>query len=106
MMLKNSLSFLAASACVFAGASALLADEAGKPKAGTKPPDVPWCPADRDFDGFVTVEDLWPFLESWFGGDCGGDVNFDGQLTVQDLFDFFTMLAVGHCTTSQPTSDK
>jgi hypothetical protein len=102
MLLKNSLSFLAASLCVTAGASAGPTDGAGDPG----PKEVPWCPADRNYDGKVTIEDMWPFLASWFGGDCAGDVNWDGQLTVQDIFDFMTMLAVGHCTTTQPTSGK
>lgn len=60
-------------------------------------PDVPWCPADWDHSGTVDLSDLHPFLDQWFSGSCGGDVNWDGQLTVQDIFDFLAMLAVGSC---------
>ncbi|MCC6322175.1 MAG: hypothetical protein IT438_12150 [Phycisphaerales bacterium] len=72
-----------------------------------KIPEVPWCPADWDHSGTVDVSDLYPFLNEWYSGSCGGDVNWDGRLSVQDIFDFLQMLAVGHCPpVGQPVPDK
>ncbi len=41
---------------------------------------------DWNGDGVVTVQDIFDFIGSWFGGD--GDANDDGVVNVQDVFDF------------------
>lgn len=119
MKRQNSIMCVGVLACGFAGAASA-SDDALRAEVQAqafrvieekvvvvieKPPEVPWCPADWDHDGRVTLDELYPFLAEWFGGSCGGDVNMDGQLTVQDIFDFLGMLAMGSCPPAKP-SDK
>lgn len=45
-------------------------------------------PSDVNCSLTVTVQDLFDFLESYFGGLPGGDFNGVGGASVQDIFDF------------------
>ena len=55
------------------------------------------CPADWNSTGAVTIEDLFIFLGSWFGGDLRADWDGSGVLGVQDIFEFVEAYFVG-CT--------
>uniref|UniRef100_UPI0025DD6956 GC-type dockerin domain-anchored protein n=1 Tax=Pigmentiphaga sp. TaxID=1977564 RepID=UPI0025DD6956 len=46
------------------------------------------CRGDYNGAGGVTVQDLFDFLDSYFGGDTAADHNGVGGLTVQDIFDY------------------
>jgi subtilisin-like proprotein convertase family protein len=46
----------------------------------------PACPADWNMDGAVDPDDLFAFLDSWFGG--AGDFDQAGGTTPDDLFAF------------------
>ncbi len=48
------------------------------------------CAGDIDRNGEVTLQDLFSFLDAWFGQTAAADVNQDGNITLQDLFDFLT----------------
>lgn len=43
---------------------------------------------DFNLDGAVSVQDIFDFLASYFGGGSNGDWNGDGATSVQDIFDF------------------
>ncbi len=47
-----------------------------------------YCAGDFNCDGFVTVQDIFDFLNSWFGATSAADVNGSSGLSVQDIFDF------------------
>lgn len=44
------------------------------------------CPGDWNADGALSVQDIFDYLNEWFGG--GGDFDGGGQTTVQDIFDY------------------
>jgi hypothetical protein len=44
--------------------------------------------SDVNGDGSHTVQDIFQFLEQWFGMNPASEFNGDGQFTVQDIFDF------------------
>ncbi len=44
------------------------------------------CPCDWNHSGAISVQDIFDFLASYFGG--AGDFNGQGGSTVQDIFDF------------------
>jgi len=46
------------------------------------------CPADFNGVGGLTVQDIYDFLEAFFGGDARADFNAAGGVSVQDVFDF------------------
>jgi hypothetical protein len=51
------------------------------------------CPADWNGEDGLTLQDLFDFLEAWFGGQA--DFNTDGQTSIQDIFDFLTAYFLG-----------
>lgn len=50
------------------------------------PPPTP--NADWNHSGLITIQDIFDFLTSWFGGNA--DFNLDGVTTTQDIFDFLS----------------
>jgi len=46
------------------------------------------CPADFNFSGTVTVQDIFDFLAAYFANDPTADFNESNTVTVQDIFDF------------------
>jgi hypothetical protein len=78
-------------------ADALFADPSGSSSGSTSPdqaynvamvlmPRIPRGDANRDQT--LTVQDIFDFLNLWFGGLPGSDWNGDGTLAVSDIFDF------------------
>jgi trimeric autotransporter adhesin len=63
------------------------------------------CDADHNHDGFLTVQDIFDFLNDWFAGCIGSplpggcmsdaDFNHDATLGVQDIFDFLSAWFAG-----------
>jgi hypothetical protein len=47
-----------------------------------------YCPADFNFSGVVSVQDIFDFLAAYFSNDPRADINGSGAITVQDIFDF------------------
>jgi hypothetical protein len=56
---------------------------------------VPGCAADFNGIGGLSVQDIFDFLNSWFGGAPNADFNGDGVLAVQDIFDFLNAWFAG-----------
>jgi len=52
------------------------------------PAPAPVCACDWNQSGALSVQDIFDFLSSYFGG--AGDFNGQGGATVQDIFDFLT----------------
>jgi hypothetical protein len=48
----------------------------------------PRCMADIDASGAVTLQDLFTFLNQWFGGTRYADIDASGQVSVEDLLRF------------------
>jgi hypothetical protein len=46
------------------------------------------CRVDVNESGTVSVQDVFDFLASYFGGSPGADFNLSGAIGVQDIFDF------------------
>jgi hypothetical protein len=46
------------------------------------------CNADFNADCFLSVQDIFDFLNAWFAGDPAADFNGTAGITVQDIFDF------------------
>ena len=46
------------------------------------------CPADFNYSGSATVQDIFDFLASWFAQSPDADINQTSGITVQDIFDF------------------
>ena len=46
------------------------------------------CPADFNGVGGLTVQDIFDFLNAWFGANPRADYNGQAGITVQDIFDF------------------
>jgi hypothetical protein len=46
------------------------------------------CPADFNFSGESTVQDLFDFLAAFYANDPRADINVSGNVSVQDIFDF------------------
>ena len=59
------------------------------------PVPAPPCPADFNGVGGVTVQDIFDFLNAYFGNDPGADFNDSGAVTVQDIFDFLNAYFAG-----------
>jgi hypothetical protein len=55
---------------------------------------TPCCNANFNQDATVTVQDIFDFLNAWFGGDPAADINGSG-LSVQDIFDFLNAWFAG-----------
>ncbi|MFN7022767.1 MAG: GC-type dockerin domain-anchored protein, partial [Phycisphaerales bacterium] len=53
--------------------------------------------ADINDDGLLTVQDIFDFLNAYFGSLPTADYNLSGQITVQDIFDFLNAYFAG-CT--------
>jgi hypothetical protein len=53
------------------------------------------CTADFNVSGTVTVQDIFDYLNAWFGGDPMTDVDASGVIEVQDIFDFLNAWFVG-----------
>ncbi len=49
---------------------------------------APLCAADFDGSGTLTVQDIFAFLNAWFGGQSSADFDGAGGLTVNDVFAF------------------
>lgn len=56
--------------------------------AGVPVPMTPLCPADFNGIGGVTVQDIFDYLNAYFGGDPLAEFNGAGGISVQDLFDY------------------
>ncbi len=54
----------------------------------------PCCKADFNQAGGVTVQDIFDFLVSYFGGDVLADIN-GGGVSVQDIFDYLAVYFIG-----------
>lgn len=54
-----------------------------------------FCPADVNRDGGQSVQDIFDYLASYFGGVAAGDFNLDGAVSVQDIFDFLASYFAG-----------
>jgi hypothetical protein len=52
------------------------------------------CAADFNSSGTLTVQDIFDFLNAWFGGSPSADFN-GGGLAVQDIFDFLNAWFAG-----------
>lgn len=50
--------------------------------------DWPWHPGDANRDGVRNAGDIWYNVEQYMRGEPQADVNGDGVLTQQDIFDF------------------
>jgi hypothetical protein len=85
-------------------ADALFADPSGSSSGSTSPdqaynvamvlmPRIPRGDANRDQT--LTVQDIFDFLNLWFGGLPGSDWNGDGTLAVSDIFDFLNDWVAG-----------
>lgn len=57
--------------------------------------NFPICIADFNGNGQVEVQDLFDFLNEWFGGNLAADVDNDGMLEVQDIFDYLNAFFAG-----------
>lgn len=55
------------------------------------------CIADFNGDGVASLQDLFDFLASYFGGQAAADINGSGTLSVQDLFDFLAEYFAAPC---------
>lgn len=55
----------------------------------------PFCLADYNGSGSVSVQDIFDFLAGFFSGNVRADINQTGQVTVQDIFDFLQAYFVG-----------
>ena len=53
------------------------------------------CPADFNCSGTLTVQDIFEFLASYFGGEFRADFNGSQSITVQDVFDFLAAYFTG-----------
>lgn len=49
------------------------------------------CRADFDGNGVLDTNDLFAFLNAWFGLDLSADIDHDGVLTTNDLFAFLDL---------------
>jgi Lamin Tail Domain len=56
----------------------------------------PCCLADYNKVGGVAVQDIFDFLNGWFGNSANADIN-GGGLGVNDIFDFLTAWFAGGC---------
>ncbi|MCC6322231.1 MAG: delta-60 repeat domain-containing protein [Phycisphaerales bacterium] len=56
---------------------------------------APECPADFNGSGEVSVQDIFDFLEAYFGSNPDADVNDSGDITVQDIFDYLALYFTG-----------
>jgi hypothetical protein len=54
---------------------------------GTTLATPPYCIADFDDNGILGVQDIFAYLNAWFGGDPRADID-DNGLSVQDIFTF------------------
>jgi hypothetical protein len=52
------------------------------------------CPADFNADGTLAVQDIFDYLNAWFGGSPTADFN-GGGLSVQDIFDYLNAWFTG-----------
>lgn len=55
----------------------------------------PACASDFDCSGVLSVQDLFAFLDAWFGRDPRADFNGAGGLTQQDVLDYVAAWFVG-----------
>ena len=55
---------------------------------GTYERQAPFCRADFNHSGAVSVQDIFDYLAAWFAGVPVADFNGVGGITVQDIFDF------------------
>ncbi|MBY0313397.1 MAG: hypothetical protein K2W85_15125 [Phycisphaerales bacterium] len=55
----------------------------------------PRCASDFNFDGGVTITDIFDFLNAWFAGTMSADFDGMGGLTVQDVFSFLNAWFAG-----------
>jgi hypothetical protein len=61
----------------------------------SQPALVSLCRADYNCSGAITVQDIFDFLDDWFGSDLFADFNASGTLTVQDVFDYLDAWFIG-----------
>jgi hypothetical protein len=62
--------------------------------AGLPTPGDPPCRADFNGMNGITIQDIFDFLNAWFGGSPSADFN-GGGLTVSDIFDFLNSWFAG-----------
>lgn len=53
------------------------------------------CLLDWNGNFTVSIEDLFKFLEAWFGGQAGADIDASGDLGVGDIFRYLSLYFVG-----------
>lgn len=73
------------------GAGAAYFDDSLLTRVSAPPP----CAADFDNSGSLSVNDLFVFLNRYFGNCPAADYNGDGGLSVQDIFDFLAGFFTG-----------